>query len=102
MNWYNYIFCFLSGMFLANCVPHFVSGICGNRFPSPFSKPAGIGPSSPPVNVIWALVNLLAGYLLLRAGHVNGENWISLLIFFAGIAFLSIQMSIHFQKKKID
>jgi len=27
MNWYDYIGCFFSGMFLANAVPHFVHGI---------------------------------------------------------------------------
>jgi hypothetical protein len=102
MEWYHYVYCFLSGMFLANSVPHFVCGVCGNKFPSPFSKPPGIGPTSPPVNVIWALVNLVAGYLLFRAGHVNSDNWITLVVFLAGITLISLQLSIHFQKKKVD
>ena len=43
MIWLHYIYCFLAGAFLANFVPHFVQGICGNRFPTPFAKPPGQG-----------------------------------------------------------
>lgn len=102
MEWYNYLFCFLSGMFLANFVPHFVYGICGNKFPTPFAKPHGIGPSSPTVNVIWALVNLAAGTLLFKSGHANSQNWITYAVLFAGLAIMSIYLSFHFQKKQID
>ena len=63
MNWYNYLAAFFAGMFLANAVPHFVHGVSGDRFPSPFSHPPGKGLSSPTVNVLWALLNLLVGYL---------------------------------------
>ena len=57
MIWYHYVACFFAGIFLANAVPHFVKGICGDRFPTPFAKPPGKGLSSPLVNVLWALVN---------------------------------------------
>ena len=53
MNWYNYLACFFAGMFLANAVPHYVQGVSGDRFPSPFSKPPGKGLSSATVNVLW-------------------------------------------------
>ena len=43
MKWYNYLACLFAGFFLANSVPHFVQGICGNFFPTPFAHPAGIG-----------------------------------------------------------
>ena len=33
MSWYNYVFCFFAGTFLANVVPHFVHGISGDPFP---------------------------------------------------------------------
>jgi hypothetical protein len=59
MNWYNYVVCFFAGMFLANVVPHFAHGISGDRFPTPFARPPGKGLSSPTVNVIWALVNVV-------------------------------------------
>jgi len=48
-------------MFFTNAVPHFVKGICGDRFPTPFAKRPGKGQSSPTVNVLWALLNLLLG-----------------------------------------
>ena len=53
---------------LANAVPHFVHGISGDRFPTPFAHPPGKGLSSATVNVIWALLNLVVGYFLFRMG----------------------------------
>jgi hypothetical protein len=99
VNWYNYISCFLAGMFFANVVPHFVHGISGDRFPTPFADPPGKGLSSPTVNVVWALFNLVVGYVLFRVGKVSsGGDW-ALVVFFAGIAAISTQMSAHFSKK---
>ncbi len=99
MEWYQYLAAFFAGAFLANTVPHFVKGICGDKFPTPFAKPPGKGLSSPTTNVIWALVNLLVGYLLLGRGNVNSEHPAALITFFAGFAALSIMMSSHFQNK---
>ncbi len=65
MEWYAYLAYFFAGTFLANGVPHFVSGITGKRFQSPFASPPGVGESSPLVNVIWGLVNFFAGYALI-------------------------------------
>ena len=102
MHWYNYVACFLSGMFLANAVPHFVSGISGDRFPTPFAKPPGKGLSSPTLNVVWALLNLVAGYLLFQAGRVSGGDAVPLVVFFAGIAAISIMMSMRFATKHAE
>jgi hypothetical protein len=71
MEWYLYIASFFAGIFLANAVPHFVQGISGNKFPSPFAKPSGRGLSSPIVNVIWALFNTLTGYLLFFSSRTS-------------------------------
>jgi hypothetical protein len=98
--WYHIIACFFSGIFLANAVPHFVHGISGNRFPTPFAHPPGKGLSSPTVNVLWALANLIAGYLLFRTGRVCNGGSLALSIFFAGFAAISILMSVQFQKKQ--
>ena len=99
VNWHNYVASFFSGMFLANVVPHFVHGISGDRFPTPFARPPGKGLSSPTVNVLWALLNLIVGYVLFRAGKVwSADNW-TLLIFFGGIAVLSTLSSVEFAKK---
>jgi hypothetical protein len=34
---------FLGGAFLTNAVPHFVNGVMGRPFQSPFAKPRGVG-----------------------------------------------------------
>ena len=99
MKWYRYIACFFAGLFLINTVPHLVRGVSGDSFPSPFANPPGKGLSSPTVNVLWGLANLLIGYILLRAGKVSQTNKWSLLAFFAGVASLSIMMSIVFADK---
>ena len=100
MTWYDYIACFFAGMFLANAVPHFVQGISGERFPSPFSHPPGKGLSSPTVNVVWALFNLVVGYILFRAGKVSSGGDLALVVFFAGIAAISVMLSVNFAKKQ--
>jgi hypothetical protein len=99
MNWYEYIACFFSGMFLANVVPHFVHGISGDRFPTPFAHPRGKGLSSPTVNVVWALFNLVVGYFLFRLGKVSSGGDLPLLICFAGVAAISTLLSVRFANK---
>jgi hypothetical protein len=59
---------FLAGMLLVNAVPHSVKGVSGERFPTPFAKPPGVGLSSPTQNVVWGGINLAAGCALLRRG----------------------------------
>ena len=99
MNWHSYIACFFAGMFLANVVPHYVHGISGNKFPTPFANPPGKGLSSATVNVVWALVNLVAGFLLFRLGKISSGDNLALVVFFAGIAVISIMASVSFTKK---
>jgi hypothetical protein len=100
MQWYNYLAVFFGGAFLANSVPHFVQGICGNKFPTPFAKPPGKGLSSSLVNVIWGGFNMIAGYFLTRAGQPSRVNWPSLTLFFVGAAVMSIMLAINFQHKE--
>lgn len=99
MKWYHYVACFFAGLLLTNAVPHFVQGISGNSFPSPFANPPGKGLSSPLVNVLWALVNMLIGYILFRAGRVSQTNKWNLAAFFAGVVCVSIMLSIVFVDK---
>jgi hypothetical protein len=69
------IACFATGLFLANGIPHFVKGICGDRFPTPFAKPRGCGLSSPTVNVVWGMVNFLVALVLAHYGDLlNGPR----------------------------
>jgi small-conductance mechanosensitive channel len=100
LKWYHYISAFFSGMFLANFVPHFVNGVSGNPFPSPFADPPGKGLSSPLTNVLWALFNLVIGYLLFRASKINSKTIMALVVFLLGAAAISIQLSIHFAEKE--
>ncbi|HEX4037555.1 MAG TPA: hypothetical protein VHX37_05810 [Acidobacteriaceae bacterium] len=99
MPWYDYIAAFFAGAFLANAVPHFVHGISGDPFPTPFAKPPGRGLSSPTVNVLWALLNLICGYFNFLIGRISTRHIGSLLLFSAGVAVLSIQLSFAFQGK---
>ena len=100
MTWYLPFLSFLSGLFLANTVPHFVKGISGDPFPSPFSKPPGKGLSSPLLNMIWSLFNLIVGHFLFVASgvslyHLNA----SLISFYIAVAFIGIMLAVHFEKK---
>ena len=99
MSWYHLIAAFFAGMFLANAVPHYVYGVCGDRFPSPFSKPPGKGLSSPTVNVVWGLFNVVIGYVLFRAGRIWGGDDLTLVIFFAGVVAISLMLSVNFASK---
>ena len=100
MKWYDYIACFFAGMLLANVVPHFVHGISGDRFPTPFAHPPGKGLSSPTLNVVWALFNLVVGYILFRVGKVSSGGDLALLVFFAGILAISVISSLRFAKRQ--
>ena len=67
---------FFGGAFLTNAIPHFVSGLMGRKFPSPFAKPLGKGQSSAMVNLLWGFANLVVAYLLLaRIGAFDLLNW---------------------------
>jgi hypothetical protein len=99
MEWYHYLAAFFAGFFLTNVIPHFVQGISGNKFPTPFSKPPGKGLSSATVNVVWSLVNLVIGYLLFTVSKTDNVHPFALIVFFAGIAAMSIMGSISFSTK---
>ncbi|WNJ88403.1 hypothetical protein [Bosea sp. 685] len=64
MVWLHLASYFFGGAFLANTVPHLVSGMMGRPFQSPFANPPGQGLSSSTVNVLWGFFNLVIGYLL--------------------------------------
>jgi hypothetical protein len=49
---------FLAGLLICNAVPHLVSGLRGEAFPTPFARPPGAGLSAPLVDVMWGWWNL--------------------------------------------
>jgi hypothetical protein len=72
MMWLHDLAYFFGGVFLANAVPHYVSGMLGRPFQSPFAKPPGKGLSSSTVNVLWGFANLAVSYgLILRVGQFD-------------------------------
>jgi hypothetical protein len=72
--WYVYLLQFVTGLFLTNGVPHFVQGISGHWFQTPFASPPGVGESSPVVNVLWGFLNLAVGFALLFAFAPKGSD----------------------------
>ena len=72
MNWLQDVSYFFGGAFLANGIPHFVSGMMGRPFQSPFAKPSGKGLSSSTVNVLWGFANFVIAYLFIaRVGNFD-------------------------------
>jgi len=65
MPWYSVAAHFFGGVFLANFAPHFIAGVSGLPFYTPFGTPPFRGLSSPVVNVLYALFNLAVAYTLL-------------------------------------
>ena len=97
MAWYVYLAYFFAGAFLANGVPHFVHGISGKRFQSPFASPPGIGESSPLVNVIWGLTNFIISYVLIfGVGNFAFGFTIDMLVAGLGAIATAITLSLHF------
>lgn len=65
MEWLHDLSHFAGGAVLTNAIPHFVSGVMGRPFQSPFATPPGEGLSSSAVNAVWGFVNLVIAYLLI-------------------------------------
>jgi hypothetical protein len=94
MRWNHYLSYFFGGVFLANFIPHFINGISGSPFQSPFASPPGEGLSSSTSNVLWGLLNLFVAYLLLvRVGKFDLKNWRHFGIFATGFALFSFVLA---------
>ena len=65
MPWHQVAVYLFGGVFLANFFPHFIAGMSGVRFYTPFATPPFRGLSSPVVNTLYALFNLALAYALL-------------------------------------
>ena len=96
MKWYNYLAILGAGFFLANVVPHMINGMSGREFPSPFGNPPGVGLSTPTENVIWALINLVIGYLLFRVSKADSKNTIAHVLMFVGVAMCALMCAASF------
>jgi hypothetical protein len=97
--WREYVAFFFGGMFLVNAIPHFVSGLMGRRFPSPFASPPGKGESSPMVNVLWGALNLVAGYwLVFRVGEFFIRETSSVVALGVGGLLMAVMLAWNFGK----
>ena len=97
MTWLYLASYFFGGIFLANAIPHFVSGMLGQAFQSPFAKPPGKGLSSSTVNVLWGFFNAVAGYLLVvRVGDFDLRSISDVLALAVGALLISLQSARHF------
>lgn len=97
MEFAHYISYFFGGAILANAVPHFVNGISGRPFQTPFAKPPGEGLSSSTVNVLWGFLNLVVGYILIfRVGNFDLHSTPHVAAAGAGALLLSVMMARHF------
>jgi hypothetical protein len=82
---------FCGGAFLANFFPHFIAGVSGLRFYSPFASPPFRGLSSPAVNVLYALFNLAVAYtLLVVVGSLELKRVAHVAIAAAGFGLASV------------
>ena len=97
--WYFYLAYFIAGLFLANGVPHFVNGISGRKFRSPFASPPAVGESSAVVNVIWGMVNFIIGYLLISGvGRFRLGFSLDVLMVFLGALVMSLGLAWYFAR----
>src|ERR1700748_2840098 len=97
MTWLHLVSYFFAGTFLANAVPHYVSGMMGRAFQSPFAKPPGQGLSSSTVNVLWGFFNLFVAWMLLaRTGGLDLQAWDHALTVGAGGFAIALHLARHF------
>jgi hypothetical protein len=97
MLWQHYLSWFFGGAFLANAIPHFVSGRMGRAFQSPFAKPPGEGLSSSTVNVLWGFLNLVVGYVLVcRVGDFDLHSTADVTVLGLGALLLALIMARRF------
>ena len=90
---------FFSAFFLVNGIPHFVQGVCGHPFQSPFATPPGVGESSPLVNVLWGAFNFVVGYSLLAyAGLFEIGLNSATFAWFAGFMTTAVVLAVYFGK----
>ena len=97
MNWLHLVSYLFGGAFLTNAIPHFVSGMMGRSFQSPFARPYGEGLSSSTVNVLWGLFNVVIGYVLvIRVGDFDLRSVSDFLALTVGALLISVFSARHF------
>lgn len=94
MKWYHYLAYFFGGALLTNAIPHFVMGVTGHPFQSPFATPPGEGLSSAWTNVLWGFFNAAIAYVLLvRVGNFELRKTAHVLVAGLGALFMGIMLA---------
>jgi hypothetical protein len=94
MAWAHYVSYFFGGTLLTNAVPHFVSGVMGRPFQSPFATPRGQGLSTSTVNVLWGFFNLAVGYVLIcRIGSFDLRSTADVVVSGSGVLLMGVMMA---------
>ena len=97
MQWLHLVSYLFGGVFLSNAIPHFVSGVMGRPFQSPFAKPPGEGLSSSTVNVVWGFFNLIIAYALVcRVGDFNSRSYSDMAAIGVGFLMMGLLAAHHF------
>lgn len=97
MAWSELIAYFSGGAFLCNAIPHFVSGVMGHPFQTPFANPPGEGLSTATVNVLWGFFNGALAYLLLcRVGDFDLHSTAHVTFLGSGVLALGLFGARHF------
>ena len=92
--WYHLIAYFFGGAFLANTIPHLVTGIAGSPFQSPFASPPGQGLSSSTVNVLWGMFNLAVAYVLVaRVGRFELRQTTHMVVLGLGALVMALMLA---------
>ena len=93
----NAVFCFLGGALIANGLPHFINGMSGRAFPTPFARLSGQSESSATSNVLWGACNFAAGYaLLIRPGAFDAHAIADVIAAGAGALLLALFLARRF------
>jgi hypothetical protein len=97
MDWLYLVSYFIGGCFFCNAIPHYVSGVMGHPFQSPFAKPPGEGLSSSTVNVLWGFANLTIAYLLIcRVGDFSPRSTADVAALGLGFLLMGLIGARHF------
>ncbi|CAN5288609.1 hypothetical protein BH10PSE15_BH10PSE15_03840 [soil metagenome] len=93
-----YLLMFVAGALLCNGIPHFVSGVRGERFFTPWS---GRGMSSPLQNLLWGSANWVIGLgLVTRTATQNVPH--GLIAIVAGFVLAGAGLAMAFERRRAE
>jgi hypothetical protein len=103
MPWWLYVAHFIAGAIAANSVPHFVNGISGRPFVSPFGTPPGRGESSAVSNVLWGGLNMVAAFAILWWLPMSVPlDILDVIVFAAGFFVMAVTLAYSFNQRRIE